>query len=89
MKSIDLRVEGMSCASCVRHVSAALAPVAGVAEVAVDLDSGRVRVSGDADAQALLAALQGAGYPAKVEASAPAQVGGQARGCGGSSCCCH
>ncbi|MDF3866786.1 heavy-metal-associated domain-containing protein (plasmid) [Pseudomonas nitroreducens] len=89
MKSIDLHVEGMSCASCVRHVNAALTPVTGVAEVSVDLAAGRVRVSGDVDAQALMAALQDAGYPAKVEASAQAPEGGKARGCGGSSCCCH
>ncbi|MCG8910904.1 heavy-metal-associated domain-containing protein [Pseudomonas sp. DP-17] len=89
MKSIDLHVEGMSCASCVRHVNAALAPVTGVAEVSVDLAAGRVRVSGDADAQALMAALQDAGYPAKVEASTQAPEGGKVRGCGGSSCCCH
>ena len=87
MNGIDLRVEGMSCASCVRHVNAALASVAGVTEVSVDLAAGRVRVSGDADAQALIAALQIAGYPARREASVP--EGGKAHGCGGSSCCCH
>jgi len=61
MKNFDLHVEGMSCASCVRHVNAALAPVTGVAEVSVDLAAGRVRVNGDADVQALMAALQDAG----------------------------
>lgn len=89
MKTIDLHVEGMSCASCVRHVNAALAPVAGVTEVSVDLAAGRVRISGDADVQALMAALQDAGYPAKAAASTQASEGGKARGCGGSSCCCH
>ncbi|WP_410480334.1 heavy-metal-associated domain-containing protein [Pseudomonas sp. DCA-1] len=89
MKSIDLRVKGMNCASCVRHVNAALALVAGVAEVSLDLAAGRVRVSGDADAQALIAALQDAGYPAKVEGPALMPEGGKAPGCGGSSCCCH
>ncbi|MCY1288083.1 Copper-transporting P-type ATPase [compost metagenome] len=88
MKSIDLRVEGMTCASCVRHVNSALASVAGVAEVSVDLAAGQVRVSGDADAQALMAALEEAGYPARHEASAP--EASKARGCGGGgSCCCH
>lgn len=89
MKSIDLRVEGMSCASCVRHVNAVLARVAGVAEVLVDLAVGRVRVSGDTDAQVLTAALQEAGYPAMVETSAPITESVKARGCGGSSCGCH
>ncbi|UCP00778.1 heavy-metal-associated domain-containing protein [Metapseudomonas lalkuanensis] len=87
MKSIDLRVEGMTCASCVRHVNSALASVAEVDEVSIDLATGRVRVSGDADAQALVAALQDAGYPARREASAP--EASKARGCGGGSCCCH
>ncbi|MHC5350067.1 heavy-metal-associated domain-containing protein [Metapseudomonas furukawaii] len=85
MKSIELRVEGMSCDSCVRHVNAALASVAGVTEVSVDLAAGRVRVGGDADARSLLAALQDAGYPARSEALED----GGTQGCGGSTCCCH
>lgn len=89
MKSTDLQVEGMTCASCVRHVNAALAPIAGVADVSVDLAAGRVKVSGDADVPALLAALQEAGYPATLAAAAKAPEGTKARGCGGSSCGCH
>lgn len=89
MKSTDLQVEGMTCASCVRHVNAALAPIAGVAEVSVDLAAGRVKVSGDADVPALLAALQEAGYPATLEAAAQAPEGNKARGGCGSSCGCH
>jgi copper chaperone CopZ len=38
----------------------------GVSEVTVDLQSGRVRVNGDPDSNALLAALQEAGYPAQT-----------------------
>lgn len=89
MKSTDLQVEGMTCASCVRHVNAALAPIAGVADVSVDLAAGRVKVSGDADVPALLAALQEAGYPATLAAAAQTPEGTKARGCGGSSCGCH
>lgn len=89
MKSTHLRVEGMTCASCVRHVNAALAPIAGVADVSVDLATGRVRVDGDADAQVLLAALREAGYPATPEAATQAAESTRARGCGGSSCGCH
>lgn len=88
MKSTDLRVEGMTCSSCVSHVSAALAPLAGVADVTVDLAAGRVRVSGDADAGALIAALRDAGYPAKVEIPGPAMEGGKSGGCGGGGACC-
>ena len=86
MKSVELQVEGMTCGSCVRHVNAALAPVAGVAEVEVDLAAGRVRVAGDADLQALLAALQDAGYPARLAAA-----DGQAPAAAKAHCCgtCH
>lgn len=87
MNSIDLRVEGMTCASCISHVSAALAPLAGVAEVEVDLAAGRVRVSGEAEARALIAALRDAGYPAKVELPGPALAGGKSGGCGGGGTC--
>ena len=89
MKSTDLRVEGMTCASCVRHVNAALAPIAGVADVSVDLAAGRVKVSGDADVAALLAALQEAGYPATLAAAAKAPEATKPRGGCGSSCGCH
>lgn len=68
MNSIDMQVEGMSCGACVRHVNAALLPLAGVSEVAVDLAAGRVKVTGNADSALLLAALQEAGYPARVHA---------------------
>lgn len=46
MNTIDLQVEGMSCGSCVKHVTQALQPLPGVSGVAVDLPSGRVKVSG-------------------------------------------
>ena len=47
MKTIDLQVEGMSCGSCVKHVTHALQPLPGVSGVEVDLQSGHVRVSGE------------------------------------------
>lgn len=87
MKNVDLRVEGMTCASCVSHVNAALAPLAGVAEVSVDLEAGRVRVSGDADARALIAALEDAGYPAKVALPDAPMAGAKSGGCGGGGGC--
>lgn len=58
--------QGMSCGSFVKHVTEALRPLEGVSDVAVDLQSGRVKVSGDSDSQALLAALKNAGYPAML-----------------------
>lgn len=47
MNTIDLQVEGMSCGSCVKHVTQALQSLPGVGGVEVDLASGRVRVSGE------------------------------------------
>ena len=72
MNTIDLQVDGMSCGSCVKHVTQALQPLPGVSGVDVDLASGRVRVSGEL-AQGggpLVMALTGAGYPAKLSTDA-------------------
>lgn len=69
MKTIELNVQGMTCGSCVKHVSAALSPLAGVTAVEVDLGAGLVRVTGSADAEALITALDNAGYPAQSAAS--------------------
>lgn len=65
MTAIELMVEGMTCDNCVKHVTAALRPLAGVQDVDVDLASGRVRITGDADSAALIEALDDAGYPAR------------------------
>ncbi len=88
MSRIELKVEGMSCGSCVKHINAALRSIAGVNEVIVDLPSGQVNVSGDTDSAVLIAALREAGYPAQIPTQsisagpkkAPASVSG---------CCCH
>jgi copper chaperone CopZ len=40
----DLAVGGMTCQNCVRHVIEALQQVPGVADVEVDLSTGRARV---------------------------------------------
>lgn len=66
MSTIDLQVQGMTCGSCVRHVNQALTAIAGVDRVEVDLNSGLVRVEGNADGTALIAALDDAGYPAQA-----------------------
>jgi len=68
-----VRIEGMSCASCVRRVEKALAGVPGVAHAAVNLATETARV--DSDAPLAFAALQQAigkaGYAAS-ELGAPA-----------------
>lgn len=83
MSTIELNVQGMSCGSCVKHISEALQPLAGVAAVEVDLQAGRVRVSGTPDSAALIAALDDAGYPAQLATPAAAPKTGCCGACGG------
>lgn len=68
-----LKVGGMSCGACVRHVNEALQSLAGVERVEVDPATGIARVQGSADSASLVAALDEAGYPAEVttDSSAP------------------
>lgn len=91
MASIELKVEGMSCGSCVKHVTEALTPLAGVEAVAVDLATGRVRVTGAVLAGAVLGALDAAGYPAQLLASTTATTAsaGKTAGCASGGCGCH
>jgi len=66
MNSIDttLRVTGMTCGACVKHVDRALRALPFVQEVEVDLRAGTVRVKHDRDASlpALTDAVREAGY---------------------------
>ncbi|MBV2131619.1 heavy-metal-associated domain-containing protein [Pseudomonas sp. MAP12] len=84
MSSIELNVQDMTCGSCVKHVTQALSPLAGVEAVEVDLQAGRVRVSGNPDSAALIAALDDAGYPAQLASPAAAPAAPKTGGCG-----CH
>ena len=73
----DLRVAGMSCASCVGRVEKALRRVPGVTDVAVNLATERAHVvalRGATDATALAAAASGAGYTAKPVAEETANT---------------
>jgi copper chaperone len=67
-----LSVRGMSCQSCVRHVEAAVRAVPGVVAVAVDLAGASVRVTHvpDVDVDAIVAAIDEAGYEAGGGATA-------------------
>ncbi len=67
-KETVLNVQGMTCRNCVHHVDEALRGVAGVAEVDVRLQEGKALVRHDAGTttDALLAALDDAGYDATV-----------------------
>ena len=65
METITLDVKGMTCMGCVASVKRVLNPIAGVSQVDVVLETGKVSVSYDA-AQAQPAqfkeAIQDAGY---------------------------
>lgn len=70
-----LSVDGMSCASCMRHVERALAGLDGVGPVEVRLEAGEVRVAHDparAPVDRLIAALGEAGYESRPHPGAGA-----------------
>lgn len=61
----QLKIEGMTCQNCVKHVRQALESVPGVATVEVDLESGRATVTGEAALSDLIAAVEDEGYEAR------------------------
>ena len=61
----ELLIEGAHCASCVRRIEAALAQVPGVERAEMNLVERRVLVAGSAASQALIAAVERAGYGAR------------------------
>jgi copper chaperone len=63
-KETLLDVQGMSCPSCIRHITEALNDVEGVCDVDVRLAEGRVMVKheGKAGVDGLVEALRDAGY---------------------------
>ena len=75
--SVELQVQGMTCASCVGRVERTLRRVPGVQDVAVNLATERARIQllAGTPVQALIAAVHKAGYeaaPVVQEASAQA-----------------
>jgi Au+-exporting ATPase len=64
--SVELSIEGMTCASCVGRVERALKAVPGVSEAVVNLATERASVKGSADEATLIAAIEEVGYEAKV-----------------------
>ena len=66
-EQIQLNINGMSCASCVGRIEKALAKVAGVEQVTVNLASETATVSGLAvPTDLLIAAVEKAGYQASL-----------------------
>lgn len=70
-RTIELQVEGMSCASCVSRVEKALLKVPGVFSAAVNLTTEKATVSAPStvSTDALRTAIQKAGYSAREAAS--------------------
>ena len=59
-------ITGMSCAACSAHVEKAVAKVEGVTSVTVSLLTNSMRVEGSASSQAVIQAVQDAGYGASL-----------------------
>jgi copper chaperone len=59
----EFTVQGMTCSHCVLSVREEVSEIAGVSAVDVDLDSGRLTVTGtEVDEQAVRGAVADAGY---------------------------
>ena len=67
-ETVALRVEGMTCDSCARHVEDALAKVPGVQGVKVSYPEGTARITAPSslDPRALIAAVRASGYAAAL-----------------------
>ena len=65
-RTIELAIEGMTCASCVARVERALAAVPGVQQAVVNLATERATVRGVADPDQLIAAIDKVGYDARL-----------------------
>lgn len=71
----ELSIDGMTCASCVSRVEKALKAVPGVKEANVNLATERATIIGTANVDALISAVDKAGYDAKeIQAAIPNQT---------------
>ncbi|MFU0506342.1 heavy metal translocating P-type ATPase [Pseudaminobacter sp. NGMCC 1.201702] len=73
--SLEVAIEGMTCASCVGRVEKALKAVPGVTNAVVNLATEKATIQGAADAAAVIAAIENAGYDAKLVSAASAASG--------------
>ncbi|MBV7480926.1 heavy metal translocating P-type ATPase [Pseudomonas sp. PDM31] len=80
-QTLELNIEGMTCASCVGRVERALSKVPGVKRVSVNLANERAHLEllGQIDAQILIAAVTRAGYSASVQEAGHQQSDDQQR----------
>src|SRR5690349_11254249 len=74
LRTVDLEIEGMSCAACAARIERKLNGLAGVeATVNLATDAARVRYDPDASSlEQLLAAVEGVGYGARLPVAEPA-----------------
>jgi copper chaperone len=66
---LKLKVSGMTCGGCAKSVERAVVAAAPGAKVSVDLQSGQVAVDGPAAKQAVVSAIEDAGYDVVGEAA--------------------
>ncbi len=66
---MKLKVAGMTCGGCVKSVERAVTAAAPGARVTVDLESGEVAIDGAAAKQAVVSAIEDAGYDVVGEAA--------------------
>ncbi len=62
MSATTYDVQGMTCGHCVRSVTEEISQVEGVTSVEVSLEAGTASVAGEADPEAVRAAVTEAGY---------------------------
>lgn len=60
--TMKMKIDGMSCQHCVKHVTEALEEIEGLSDIKVDLESGTATASGNVDAQIIKNAIEEAGY---------------------------
>ncbi|MEH6647355.1 heavy metal translocating P-type ATPase [Sulfitobacter sp.] len=78
--TVELAIDGMTCASCVGRVERALRAVLGVTEATVNLATERATVRGSVDATILIAAVADVGYEAHpVDRSGAANAEAEAK----------
>lgn len=83
LSTTNLAIEGMSCGSCVQHVSKALQSVPGVTIQDVAIGSARIEVGDPNALKGAIEAVEKAGYKAKVGPVLPAATHGSGGGCCG------
>ena len=66
---LKLKVSGMTCGGCAQSVQRAVIGAAPGAKVSVDLKSGEVTINGAAARQAVVSAIEEAGYDVVGEAA--------------------